>query len=95
MTRLNEISKVGSTPVRAATANRKFRFPNNFIDRRRRKNGASTNVAKFEQRIRGSSHAMIRVHDSAGNVMEAHKHAAERKGRTTALFAGLSRFWLK
>jgi hypothetical protein len=28
---------------------------------------------------------MIRRHDSAGNVIEAHKHAAELKSRTIAL----------
>jgi hypothetical protein len=29
-----ETAEVGSTPVRTATANRKLRFPNNFLDRR-------------------------------------------------------------
>jgi hypothetical protein len=38
---------------------------------------------------------MIRVHDSARNVIEAHKHAAELKSRTTAPLAAVSRFWLK
>jgi hypothetical protein len=33
---------------------------------------------------------MIRVHDSVGNVIEAHKHAAELKSRTTALLGGVA-----
>jgi len=49
-------------------------------------------VAKFEQRVRCSPHAVIRVRDSDGNVIEAHKHATELKSRTTALLAGCRAF---
>ena len=83
----------GSTPVRAATANRKFRvFLTISWTNGDERTAPRQIVAKFEQRIRCSPHAVIRVHDSTGNVIEAHKHAAELKIRKTALLAGCRAF---
>jgi len=88
------MQKMGSTPVRAATANRKFRvfLTISWTDGDER-TAPRQIVAKFEQRVRCSPHAVIRVHDSAGNVIEAHKHAAELKKSYNGSSRGVSRSW--
>ena len=74
---------MGLTPVRAATANRRFRFVTSSWTEGDERTGLD-NHCEFEQRIGCSPHAMIRGHDSAGDVIEARKHAAELKSCTTA-----------
>ena len=92
-TQIHETRGFGSTRVRAATANRKFRvfLTISWTDGDER-TAPRKIVAKFEQRTRCSPHAVIRVHDSDDNVIEAHKHADELKSRTTVLLAGCRAF---